>query len=31
MMLVPDEWEDPRETPIDALQDDRGGTAGVST
>jgi integrase len=29
MMIVPDEWEDPRDTPIDALQNDRGGTAGV--
>jgi integrase len=31
MMLVPDEWEDPRDSPIDALQDDRGGTAEVPT
>ncbi len=31
MMLVPDEWEDPRETPIDDLQDERGGTAGIPT
>lgn len=31
MMLVPDEWEDPRKNPIHAVQDDHGGTDGVPT
>ncbi|MGB3484177.1 MAG: hypothetical protein WBB07_18430 [Mycobacterium sp.] len=31
MMLVPEEWEDPRETPIHAVQGDHGGTDGVRT
>lgn len=31
MGLVPDDWDDPRETPIDELQDEHGGTAGVPT